>query len=179
MQIKYLDAYDVLLNQDYILKLTNESNFLYSLEFALGAFIGMAITYLMFPFIFKNGQTLGKKAFGLGLANSDGYILNNNQLFMRIMPLFVCNAALLIPMWPNLLVMMLVYLTVFLVSFALAMASPKKASLHDFSARTIVINLKTSTLFKDEFEEEAYLLKEDDITPELSEGEEPELKYEK
>ena len=60
------------------------------------------------------------------------------------------------------------------------MASPKKSSLHDFTAQTIVVDDKTSIIFDNEAEEEMYLLKEDNMplsSPE--EGEEPVLKYEK
>ena len=62
------------------------------------------------------------------------------------------------------------------------MASPKKASLHDFVARTIVIDDKTSIIFENEIEEEAYLLKEDnleEVVKEEGDGEEPEISYEK
>ena len=55
-------------------------------------------------------------------------------------------------------------------------------SLHDYTGQTIVIDLKTSTLFKTPQEEEAYILKEDNLLDEQQieiAGEEPELKYEK
>ena len=61
------------------------------------------------------------------------------------------------------------------------MASPKKAALHDFAARTIVIDLHSSTIFLNELEEEAYIAKEDGlvVVEKDENGEEPELSYEK
>ena len=54
---------------------------------------------------------------------------------------------------------------VVLISFALMMASPKRCALHDFAARTIVIDLEGSTLFENELEEEVYIRKEDGLPP--------------
>lgn len=179
LQKQYLLAYDHFLHLDYVYSLSNNINFTYTLEFVLSAVIGTGVAYLLLPYIFKQGRTVGKKIFGLALAKRDGYEFANHQLFMRIMPLYVCLAAMLIPVWNDLLVVLLVVLIIFLVSFALAMASPLKASLHDLTARTIVVDDRTSIIFSNEMEEEAYLLKEDNLVPETSDGEEPELKYEK
>ena len=80
---------------------------------------------------------------------------------------------------------MTILLTIFLVSFAIAMASPKKTALHDLTARTIVVDLASSILFENEVEEEQYILKEDNLIDDVvdtrddDEGEEPELRYEK
>lgn len=138
-----------------------------------------AIVYIVMPLIFKNGQTVGKKILKLGLANYEGYSFKNIQLAMRFMPFFVTSCAFFLPIWNNFLVVSLVALVIFLVSFALFMASPKKASLHDLAARTIVIDMKTSIIFDNFILEEEYIAKEDNLPKEIIAGEEPELKYEK
>ena len=151
----------------------------------MSAIFGGFIAYIVFPLVFKQGRTIGKKVFKLALASKDGYTFHNRQLAMRFMPLVVCLLAFLIPIWHDLVLVLMIPLIIFLVSFALAMASPKRCSLHDFTAGTIVVDDKTSIIFDNEMEEEAYLLKEDKLSnsdvenvPE-DEGEEPELKYEK
>ena len=161
-------------------QMNNEYAFYNSLEFVLSAIIGFAVAYIVIPIFLKDGTTAGKKAFGLCLADSDGYKIKNHQLFMRIMPLTVVLLGLLLPIWRTMFVVIIVFLVVFLVSFSLAMASPKKSSLHDFTGRTIVVNARTSILFANEAEEEEYILKEDnnELVVE-STGEEPDLKYEK
>lgn len=182
LQKQYLIAYDNFLHLDYVYSLSNKITFTYSLEFVLSSLIASIITYIIIPWFMKNGQTVGKKVFKLGLATRDGYIFNNKQLLMRLMPLVVCLAATLIPVWTDIMVLLFVYLIIFLVSFALAMASPLKASLHDLTAQTIVVDLKTSKLFNNEMEEDRYLLEEDNIVVNPNDdenGEEPEISYEK
>lgn len=150
--------------------------------YAISIFISGAISYVVIPWILKDGQTLGKKIFKLGLADADGYRFHNHRLLMRYMPFVVVNASLMFLVAVNLYVVLSIIGVVFLVSFTLAMSSPKKMSLHDFTAQSIVVDLKTSKLFETVEEEESYVLREDhlldDVMPE-SNGEEPELKYEK
>ena len=184
MAIQYMSCYnDVFITQKYVADMQNNVSFLYSVEFVISAVIAGVVTYIVFPLIFKQGRTLGKKVTKLALANNEGYEFNDAQLLMRLMPYLVVVCSFLIPIWSDLFLFILIPLTIFLVSFALAMASPKRTSLHDFTARTIVVDDKTSIIFKDDIEEEKYLLKEDNLTPELDEkeenGEEPELRYEK
>lgn len=107
--------------------------------------------------------------------------MQNRQLAMRVMPVFVVLLALLIPIWTDVVFIFIMFLVMFLVSFALSMSSPKRKSLHDFTAGTIVIDLKGSILFNNELEEEEYILKEDNLFEDkpIVAGEEPELRYEK
>lgn len=181
MQNAYKYAYQSFVNMKYYDQMNNEVSFIYTCELVASSLIALALVYVLVPFILKDGQTFGKKLYKLGLANSDGYKFEEKQLFMRAMPAAVMILALLIPIWTELAVLLIVYVTVFLVSFALAMASPKRASLHDFTARSIVIDKLTSIIFIGPSEEEEYLLKEDNNELEVIEatGEEPEISYER
>ena len=157
-------------------------NFYYTVEFVCSFFIAVVVTYIIIPYFIKDGATPGKKVFKLGLASGDGYTFDRRKLFLRAIPALLVDLAFLIPIWSSLFLVIIVVLTVFLVSFALAMASPYKKSLHDYVASTIVIDAKTSIIFDNEVEEEQYLLKEDnlvDVVEPESTGEEPDLKYEK
>ena len=153
-----------------------------TLIYVLSIFIAGAISYVAIPWILKDGQTLGKKIFKLGLADADGYKFHNHRLLMRYMPFVVVDASLMFLVLINLYVVLSIVAVVFLVSFTLAMSSPKRMSLHDFTAQTIVVDLKTSKIFSTVEEEEEYILREDhllDDVPVESDGEEPELRYEK
>lgn len=165
----------------YVYDWNSKLSFYYTLEFVLGSLIGISVTYIVFPLIFKNGQTVGKKVFKLGLATSDGYKMQNKQLIMRAMPVYVVILAMLIPIWTEIVFIFIMFLVMFLVSFALSMSSPKRKSLHDFTGGTIVVDLAGSILFNNELEEEEYILKEDNLfeEKEIVAGEEPDLKYEK
>ena len=145
-------------------KINREYEFYGTVELVLASLIATAFTYILMPLIFKNGATLGKKAFGLCLAHSDGYKMKNVQLLMRIMPLYVVILALLIPIWARAYMQLLLFIVMLLVSFALSMSSPKRMALHDFTARTIVVDARSSTLFNDSTEEELFIAKEDGIS---------------
>ena len=183
MQNAFLSAYVGHFNElSYVVDLTNKMSFVYSLEFVLSGILAGFLTYIVAPLIFRQGRTVGKKVFKLALATSDGYEFHNYQLAMRFMPLVVVLLSFLIPIWNDFFLLILIPMIVFLVSFALAMASPKKAALHDFTAKTIVVDDKTSLIFENELQEEAYIAKEDNLEPEETpeeSGEEPELRYEK
>ena len=175
----YAIAYRHLEAQDYYLEVANRHFMGLAICATVSLIIAGAITYLLFPFIFKNGQTVGKKILKLGLANYEGYRFRDVQLLMRFMPYMVTSFALMLPFWNSFYVIGIIILIMVLVSFALAMASPKKTALHDFAARTIVIDLRTSTIFDNFVEEAEYIEKEDNLPKEVYAGEEPELKYEK
>lgn len=161
-------------------KLNNQNDFYRSLSFICSALFGLSITYILIPFILKNGKSVGKLSFGLCLADSDGYVIQNYQLFLRIIPVLIVLFSLLIPIWVSLSMVIIVFIIMLLVSFAFMMASPKRASLHDLLARTIVVNSRTSILFDNAMDEEEYIAKEDgiEIAPKVY-GEEPEISYEK
>ena len=179
LQSEWLVANSTLNNLASFRKLTFQYYFYLSIEIVLSALIASTITYVIIPLAFKNGVTLGKKAFGLCLADIDGYTIKNYQLLMRVMPLDIVILSLLIPIWKDIFVSMIILVVIFLVSFSLAMASPKKCSLHDFTGRTIVVNARTSILFESTTEEEDYIAKEDSGVIREIVGEEPDLKYEK
>lgn len=175
----YQVAYRHLENQSFFLAIANPYYMGFAISASSAIIVSGAIIYLLFPLIFKNGQTPGKKIMKLSLANYEGYKFKNKQLLMRFMPYTVCALALMLPFWNSITIIGLVMLIILLVSFALMMASPKKAALHDFCARTLVIDRKSSIIFEDFVEEEQYIEKEDNLPKEVYSGEEPELSYEK
>ena len=146
------------------LKINNEYGFYNTLEFVLSTLIAATFVYIIVPIIFKDGVTVGKKAFGLSLANIDGYKFNNNlQLLLRLVPTYVVILALLLPIWKSLITVVIVAVVLLLASFTFVMASPKKCALHDFTARTIVVDAKSSILFELPADEEKYIAKEDGL----------------
>ena len=162
---KYIQVFTEFLDIDFMAKITNKSSLIFTVEFVLSSLISGAIFYIIIPLAMENGQTLGKKMFGLALANKEGYKISNWQIPMRFVPFALTNLVLFIP-FIDMLGILLVALTIFLSSFAFAMASPKRMSLHDLTGGTIVVNKVDSIIFKDVHEEEEYIFKEDGITGE-------------
>lgn len=166
----YVNANYYLVSQSFYQNASMPYQFTLQAEIALATFVSGVLSYIVMPLVLKNGQTLGKKIFGFGLASYDGYKFHTWQLYLRYVPFFVVNLAMLAPIWTSIALSLGIFLAVILISFALMMASPKKTALHDFAARTIVVDIKTSILFENELEEEEYIRKEDGL-PELVENE--------
>lgn len=183
VQSKYVEAIQEEFNNLPNVKKAGAMHIMISAISYLSSFlIGGIITYLILPLILKNGQTLGKKVFKLGLANADGYKFDNKRLIMRFVPFAVVTISMIFLIEANMYIALTIVTTLLLVSFAFSMSSPKRMALHDFTAQTLVVDLKASTLFENAGDEETYVLKEDNLFSDLdanNSGEEPELKYEK
>lgn len=175
----YVTAFYHFAAQEFYQTALNELTFYYSLAIVLAIFVAGLVTYIVLPLFLKNGQTLGKKIFKIGLASYDGYKYHEWQLLLRFVPFLIVDVSLLLPIWNNIFLVFAFVVVVLLISFALMMASPKRAALHDFAARTIVVDLNSSIIFENELEEEAFIEKEDNLPKEVYAGEEPELKYER
>ena len=162
----YVAAITYLYGQDFYYNVSNTINFDYTVGIVAAIFVAGLITYVVLPFFLKNGQTLGKKVTKLGLATYDGYKFQNFQLLLRFVPFVVVLAGMLLPIWYQFTFFLMVVVAIILISFAFMMASPKKAALHDYAARTIVVDLETSIIFENELEEEDYIAKEDGLVKE-------------
>ena len=176
---KYTNAYEHLINQDFYLDVSIPKTFLLSTSFTLAIICGGLINYLIIPLFLKGGATLGKKLFKLGLANYQGYKIKKYQLVLRFIPyLFTSICVLFVN--SSMFVVFSIVSIILLISFATMMASPKRSALHDYIARTIVIDAKGSLIFDNPLEEEKYIIKEDNLPEKvIMGGEEPEISYEK
>lgn len=106
------------------------------------------------PLLLKNGQTLGKKAFGLALMRKDGVMVAPFALFVRS----ILGKATIEIMLPLLIFFMMflgiggifVYLLPILaiVQIALLIAHPYNAVLHDLMGCTIVVDLSSQLIFR-------------------------------
>lgn len=179
--LKYQEAFYSLMSQPFYAKLTTEINFYSTLILFVAYLPSSIVFYIVIPLLSKNGKSLAKRILGLALANIDGYKYKKYQIVMRYIPFFITLCATLFIPWGNIMIALIVPTVIILTSGGITLASPKRCSLHDYLARTIVINEKASTLFNDVFEEdEAIALEEgrEKEEPVLA-GEEPEISYEK
>lgn len=107
--------------------------------------IVMLIFYFMFPMIFKSGETLGKKMFGLGILTKDGYEIKKIQSAVRFLAFFtemtlgIASIGLGMVAW--------ILVTAF---------SKKNRSVHDMIAGTIVILKAESVWYKNKEDEDKY-----------------------
>ena len=120
-----------------------------------GILLAMLIWELFIPLFLKNGQTLGKKIFGLCLVRNDCVKLNNLQLFARA----VLGKFAIETMIPVYVLMMLFWGSAGLIGTALLfilvvaqvlclMISRNNCAIHDFLAGTVVVDLASQTIFR-------------------------------
>ncbi len=159
---QYQTAYNHLMFSNYYYSLNTKTNFFTSLAFYIAALLGTALVYILIPIIRKDGATLGKMIFKLGLANIYGYKHQRYQVLMRYIPLFLTLTALSFIPFVTEYILVLIGLIILLVSFALMMASPKRTALHDLTGQTIVIETNTSKIFETRADEIAFSMLEDE-----------------
>ena len=133
---------------------------------SLSILLGFFATEFVVPLIFGNGQTLGKKIFGLGVMRSDGVKLSNLQLFFRAI-LGKCVLETLVPIFIVIMIILRVFgivgiavLAAILLSEIVFLAATKeRTALHDFMAGTVAIDISSQLIFDTPEELMAYKTK--------------------
>lgn len=119
--------------------------------------IMFCIVYLLFPMIFKNGQTLGKITFSIGLVNKNGYKVTRPQILLRFL-FFFMEITLFTFIVGFLNWASIATLGVGVTGLLIAtLISKENRSLHDYVAGTMVCDIKKSVFFKNIDEEEQYV----------------------
>lgn len=132
------------------------------------------VFYVLFPLIFKDGQTLCKKAFGLGVIGAGGYKAKKSQIVLRQLPAILLGGVLFA--FISFRIAVMIASGVLLLSYILAIATKSNQALHDFLAFTIVVDEKESLFYANKEEEEqagkAFQEAMDEADALLQEGEE-------
>lgn len=120
-----------------------------------GAFlVGILLTEFVLPLILGNGQTLGKKAFGLGVIRTDGVKLSPVQLFIRSI-LGKYAVETMIPVYVFLSILfqtggiigVTLVLVLWITQICLLIFNRNKAQFHDLLAGTVVVDIASQTVF--------------------------------
>lgn len=125
--------------------------------------IGVLLAYLVLefiiPIILKNGQTVGKKVFSIGLVKPNLVKINNLSLFART---FIGKFAIE-TMFPILLVFLfmfgglgwvaiVLFVAITLLNIILFFVTKNKTPIHDVLAGTVAVDLKIQLTFNSEEE---------------------------
>lgn len=120
--------------------------------------LGMLLTLLLLefavPLLLGNGQTVGKKIFGLGLMHIDGIRVSRTQLFARallgkytietMIPLYV----LLMLFWGTMGILGgAILLILAVVQVVLVAVTRRNSAIHDLLANTVVVDLSGQWIF--------------------------------
>ncbi|MBQ8408088.1 MAG: RDD family protein [Clostridia bacterium] len=138
-----------------------EANYVYSMIFNLTLLIvtfSILIAYLLLeftvPLLFKNGQTLGKKVFGVAVMRLDGVKVNAPLLFIRT----ILGKYTVETMIPVLIVIMLLFNVITVVGIAvialillvqavLVIATRTRSPIHDMIASTVAVDMASQLIF--------------------------------
>lgn len=139
-----------------------EAGYLYSLLINLTLVIitfGILLSYLILelivPLLFGNGQTLGKKVFGIGVMHVNALKITPQMLFIRT----VLGKYTLETMIPVLLILMIFFgiigiegtaiiLVLALVQVVLLAATRTRSAIHDLLAQSVTVDLASQMIFE-------------------------------
>ena len=120
----------------------------------IALFITFAATELAVPLIFKNGQTLGKKLFGIGVMRTDGVRISPFQVFVRA----IFGKFLIGTLLPVMFFMLdlfgvtggmaiLVVPLIVLLQIGLLIFTKNNYAIHDALAVTVVVDMQGQMIF--------------------------------
>ena len=123
---------------------------------SLGLLLAFFIMEFLIPLKLGNGQTLGKKIFGIGLMQQDGIRINGRLLFIRT----ILGKYTLETMIPVLILMMiwfgvlgligtLVLLGITLVQLLMLLLTRNRLAIHDAMAATVAVDVASQLIFPD------------------------------
>ena len=151
----YQAAYDALIADEEAMKAYNMMVNLSLLIASLAILAAMLVLEFVIPLILKNGQTVGKKCFSLGVVRVDGVKMNHLQLFTRTL----LGKFTLETMLPVYIVLMLFWGSIgsfgTLILFALMGAQAisllmgnTRSAIHDRLAGTVVVDIASQNIFE-------------------------------
>ena len=157
-QKEIYDMVDKALSEDNDLSITYMLLLNFTLIMILVAvLVSYGILEFAIPMIFKNGQTLGKKMFGLGVMRTNSVKVTPVALFIRVL-FGKCTIETLLPLF--LLVMMffgiigivgpIVMLGLVILEIVCICATRTNSAIHDLISDTVVVDLSTQMIFESE-----------------------------
>lgn len=162
-QENYNQAYTALTNDKEAMAAYNMVVNLTLVITSLSILFGYLILEFAVPLCFKNGQTLGKKIFGIGVMHKSGIQITPMLLFFRT----VLGKYTLETMVPVLILMMIFFNVIgrlgtiilglfLLLQIIIVIATPGRCLLHDLLAQTVAVDISSQKIFKDGAELLAY-----------------------
>lgn len=143
-------------------------------EISLAIVFSYLILEFILPMILKNGQTVGKKIFGLGVMRTNGVRIRGVSLFIRTF----LGKCIIETMLPVLIIVMvffsswnimpsiglfgpIVILCLFVAQVILIFATKKHMMIHDLLSDCVVIDLGSQMIFESEKAKIEYIAKKD------------------
>ena len=152
----YDAAYDALIKDEKAIQAYNMVLNLTMLIITFSILFAFLILEIFVPIRFGNGQTLGKKIFGLGVMRTDAVKITNLQLFIRTV-LGKYTIETMIPVYILIMIffnMLGIHGTLILLIFGIVQvvilcATHTRSVVHDLLAGTMVIDINSQRIFND------------------------------
>ena len=149
------EAFDALLEDEAFLRAYNMQISLTMLITTFSVLFGVLAVEFAIPLFLKNGQTVGKKIFGIALLRTDGVQVSKLQMFIRAV-LGKFTIELMIPIYAVLMVFFnaaniftLAILGGLLLGQLVCVAATRTNSpIHDLLAGTAAVDMATQMIFK-------------------------------
>lgn len=156
-QQRYLDAYEALTKDQEVMHAYSMMVNLTLVITSISILAGFVILEFVVPLLFRNGQTLGKKIFGIGVMRTDGIRISTVQLFTRT----ILGKYTIETMIPVLMVMMIFFgfigvmgtMLIFalaVIQVVLLISTRNNSLIHDCLAGTVVIDIASQMIFDTE-----------------------------
>lgn len=124
---------------------------------SLSILLAFLLLEFLIPLLFKNGQTVGKKVFGIALMRADGVRISSLALFARTL-LGKCTVETMVPVAIVLMILMgslgiegtLILLAFLVLQIGLLIATKTHSCIHDLMAGTVVVELASQRIFESE-----------------------------
>ena len=152
---RYNEAYDALIADDEAMYAYNMVINLTLVVTSLGILLSFLILEFAVPLLLGNGQTLGKKIFGIGLIRPDGVQMNHMQLFIRTV-LGKFTVETMIPVYVLIMLMFnsvglpgtVLLMALALTQVILLVVHRNHAVIHDLLAGTVAVDLASQMVFR-------------------------------
>lgn len=164
---QYQKMYEDLSNNEEAMSLYSQVVVLTILNITVSILAGFLVLEFIVPLILKNGQTIGKKIFGVALMRVDGVKVSPIQMFIRtilgkytietMIPVLVVVCAFLnLLSSDTVLFAFLILVAILVANVVIYFKSDRSSLLHDEMAMTIAVDLQSQMIFNTEEELIAY-----------------------
>lgn len=152
---------------------------------SISLFLAVFVFYFVLPLLLHNGQTLGKKIFGIAVMRTNGVKISNFVLFVRSI-LGMYTIELMVPI----ILVLLIYFgilgivgtitigLILLLDCAVMIATRTNSSIHDLLSDTVVVDMASQQIFDSEEALKAYeealraeAIAKGELAPDTSENE--------
>ncbi len=148
-------AYKALISDQEVVKTYNILLNMTLLITTFGILLAVMALELIVPLCLKNGQTVGKKIFGIGLVRTDGVQMNNMQLFARTI-LGKFTIEIMIPVYIIIMILfnsigivgIAVLAGILLIQLIMLAATRTNSLIHDALAGTVAVDISSQMVFR-------------------------------